>query len=433
MRIAADRSAQPHNRNDESGGRAALEARYESVCRHTENLCTPLHIEDYGLQGMADTSPVKWHLAHTAWFFETFVLSPFVPDYRAFHPRYRYLFNSYYEAVGEQFPRPMRGQLSRPTVAEVRAYRAHVHSAMHDLFDRAAERDWNEIAARTVLGCHHEEQHQELILTDLKYCFALNPLRPAYRDDLPSPAGAAPALRFEAQPPGLREIGHAGGGFAFDNESPRHRVFLEPFALAARLVTAGEYLEFIEAEGYARPEIWLSDGYRIARERNWSAPQYWEKQDGNWRQYTLGGMRALNESEPVCHVSFYEADAYARFRGKRLPTEAEWEAVASTQPAAGNYRESGFLHPAPAPEARGVTQLFGDVWEWTRSSYGPYPGYRPAAGALGEYNGKFMANQMVLRGGSCVTPAGHVRASYRNFFYPPDRWQFMGIRLAEDR
>lgn len=431
--ISADRSAQPFRREEESSSRDALGARFESVCRHTEQLCRSLAIEDYGLQGMADTSPVKWHLAHTAWFFETFVLSTFIPGYRAYHPRYRFLFNSYYEAVGEPFPRALRGQLSRPTVSEVVAYRAHVNATMHDLLAGAAERDWTEIAARTALGCHHEEQHQELILTDLKYCFALNPLKPAFRGDLPLSTGSAPALRFEEQPPGLREIGHAGGGFAFDNESPRHRVYLEPFALGSRLVTAGEYLEFIEAGGYARPELWLSDGFRIAHERGWAAPLYWERQDGHWWHFTLGGMRTLDEAEPVCHVSFYEAEAYARFRDKRLPTEAEWEAVAATVPAAGNFRESGFLHPAPAPDARGVTQLFGDTWEWTRSSYEPYPGYRPAAGALGEYNGKFMANQMVLRGGSCVTPTGHIRASYRNFFYPPDRWQFMGIRLAGDR
>jgi ergothioneine biosynthesis protein EgtB len=433
LATASSRSAQSQGHREESASREALAARFDAVCRQTEQLCLPLAIEDFGLQGMADTSPVKWHLAHTAWFFETFVLSVFITGYRAFHPRYQYLFNSYYDAIGEPFPRAMRGQLSRPTVAEVRTYRAHVQAGMRDLLAQAAERDWSEIALRCELGCHHEEQHQELILTDLKYCLALNPLRPAYRGDLPVPAGAAPALRFDEHTAGLREIGHAGGGFAFDNETPRHRAFLAPFALGSRLVTAGEYLEFIEAGGYTRPEHWLSDGFRTARERNWAAPLYWERQDGRWWQFTLGGVRALGDDEPVCHVSFYEADAYARFRGRRLPTEAEWEAAAAAEPVAGNLRERGFLHPAPAPETRGPAQLFGDVWEWTRSSYGPYPGYRAAAGALGEYNGKFMANQMVLRGGSCVTPAGHIRASYRNFFYPADRWQFMGIRLAEDR
>jgi ergothioneine biosynthesis protein EgtB len=432
MDIASSRSARPAL-PDRRTDPASLVERFERVRQQTERLCQPLVTEDYGLQAMPDTSPVKWHLAHTAWFFETFLLAVFSPGYRAFDARYRQFFNSYYDAVGEPFPRASRAQLSRPTVAEVFAYRAHVDAAMRELLETAGERDWLEIAARTELGCQHEEQHQELILTDLKYCFSVSPLRPAYRADLPVPDGVAPALRFEAQPAGLREIGHAGSGFAFDNESPRHRVYLEAHAFGSRLVTAGEYLEFIQADGYSRPEFWLADGFRAARERKWTTPLYWEKQDGRWWQFTLAGMRALDEAEPVCHVSFYEADAYTRFRGQRLPTEAEWEAVAAHAPVTGNFRERGHLHPSPAPEGRGIAQLFGDVWEWTQSGYAPYPGYRPPPGALGEYNGKFMANQMVLRGGSCVTPQGHMRATYRNFFYPPDRWQFTGIRLAEDR
>jgi ergothioneine biosynthesis protein EgtB len=421
-----------HGQHD-TDRRDALAARYRGVRRWSEELCRPLATDDYALQAMPDTSPAKWHLAHTTWFFETFVLRPFASGYRPFHPQFEYLFNSYYEAVGPQFARASRGQLSRPTVEEVYRYRAEVDAAMAELLAHAPVRDWREIAARTELGCHHEEQHQELILTDLKYSFSVNPLRPAYRTDLPLSEGRAPALEFIEFPAGVYEIGHAGEGFAFDNESPRHRVYLERFALGSRLVTNGEYLEFIEAGGYARPEYWLSDGSRAARERQWIAPLYWEQRDDGWWQFTLAGMRRVNEHEPVCHVSWYEADAYARFRGQRLPGEAEWEVVATAEPVAGNLREQGCLHPAPAPTRPGVAQLFGDAWEWTRSGYGPYPGYRPLAGALGEYNGKFMANQMVLRGGSCVTPTGHTRATYRNFFYPPDRWQFSGIRLAEDR
>jgi ergothioneine biosynthesis protein EgtB len=432
MTVSASRSFARGEHDMDS--RDALAARYRAVRQETEDLCRPLAVDDYGLQAMPDASPAKWHLAHTSWFFETFLLKAFAPAYRPFHPQFEYLFNSYYEAVGPQFPRPQRGQLSRPTVDEVYRYRAHVDTAMHELLAHADEAGWREIATRVELGCHHEEQHQELILTDLKYCFSVNPLRPAYRTDLLLPPDApATTLEWIEFPAGVYEIGHAGEGFFFDNESPRHRVYLERFALASHLVTNAEFLEFMEAGGYSKPEYWLSDGFRAARERQWSAPLYWERHDRHWWQFTLAGMRPLDESEPVCHVSFYEADAYARFRGKRLPSEAEWEIAASREPIAGNLREEGFLHPSPAPSGAGIAQLYGDVWEWTRSSYGPYPGYRPAAGALGEYNGKFMANQVVLRGGSCVTPAAHIRATYRNFFYPPDRWQFSGIRLAEDR
>jgi ergothioneine biosynthesis protein EgtB len=285
-----------------------------------------------------------------------------------------------------------------------------------------------------VLGCHHEQQHQELLLTDIKYNFSINPLRPAYRADLPvMPAGHNAKLEWVEQPGGVQEIGHDSAGFGFDNEYPRHRVLLTSYALGSRLVTNGDYLEFIEAGGYQRPEFWLADGWRCVREKSWQAPLYWEKTDGRWWLFTLAGMRALNEHEPVCHVSFYEADACARWAGKRLPSEMEWEVIAQKQKTHGNLRETGYLHPIPAAGNAGAAQIFGDAWEWTRSAYTPYPGYRPAAGALGEYNGKFMVNQLVLRGGSCVTPTDHIRASYRNFFYPADRWQFSGIRLADDR
>ncbi len=414
--------------------RQALAPRYVAVRRTTEELCRPLATEDYGLQAMADASPPKWHLAHTTWFFETFLLKPFLHAYSVFHPQFEYLFNSYYQTIGAQFPRPERGLLSRPTVAEVYRYRAHVDAAMARLLTEASADDFAEVARRTTLGCHHEQQHQELLLTDIKYNFSLNPLRPAYRADLPEAQkpGPAPLYWIDYQG-GVHAVGHAGADFAFDNELPRHSVYLRPYALAARLITCGEYLAFITAGGYRRPDLWLADGWRTACERGWQAPLYWEHIDGRWWQFTLAGMRPVNENEPLCHVSFYEADAYARFLGKRLPSEQEWEVAAGGLPIAGNLRDSGYLHPVPAAPSALPLQRFGDVWEWTQSAYAPYPGYRPPAGALGEYNGKFMVNQMVLRGGSCATPADHLRATYRNFFYPADRWQFSGIRLAEDR
>lgn len=417
-----------------TGPRDTLMQCYLRVRSVSEALCGPLMIEDYGLQGMPSTSPPRWQLAHTTWFFETFLLKPYLPGYGAFHPQFEHLFNSYYETIGSPFPRPQRGLLSRPTTEEIYAYRAHVDAALMKLIEDAAEQDWAEVSARITLGCQHEEQHQELILTDIKYSFSVNPLRPAYRTDLPQAplASTPPPLHWVAYPGGIYEIGHSGKEFAFDNEGPRHRVYLDPYQFGTRLVTNGEYLEFIAAGGYQRADLWLADGWHTVREQNWQAPLYWERGAADWRQFTLGGMQPIVEAAPVCHVSFYEADAYARFRGKRLPTEQEWEAAAASQPAAGNFREAGFLHPQPAPPGAGLTQMFGDVWEWTASAYTPYPGYRPAAGALGEYNGKFMANQMVLRGGSCVTPHGHVSATYRNFFYPSDRWQFSGIRLADN-
>jgi ergothioneine biosynthesis protein EgtB len=354
--------------------------------------------------------------------------------YRPFHPQYEHLFNSYYEQVGAPFPRSQRGLLSRPTTEEIYRYRARVDEAMTTLLSSIEQSRLSQVATRVELGCQHEQQHQELLLTDIKYNFSINPLRPAYRSDLPDTAvETAAALGWVEQPGGVQEIGHDGTSFAFDNESPRHRLLLATFALGSRLITNGEFLEFIEAGGYQRPEYWLADGWRAAREKSWQAPLYWEKADARWQVFTLAGMRELNEHEPVCHVSFYEADAYARWTGKRLPSEGEWEVIAIREAVRGNLRESGCLHPVPVTGEGKPAQLYGDVWEWTRSPYAPYPGYRPAAGALGEYNGKFMVNQLVLRGGSCVTPADHVRASYRNFFYPADRWQFSGIRLADDR
>lgn len=404
-----------------------LSAEYAAVRKQTERLCRPLAVDDYGVQPMADASPPKWHLAHTTWFFETFLLKPFADGYRPFDDAFEFLFNSYYEGIGQQYPRPRRGLLSRPTVERVYDYRSHVDTAMQALLVREDET----LRGRVVLGLNHEQQHQELILTDIKYNLGTNPLRPAYSSELDDEPGESRPFSFVSVPGGLVEIGAAGGGFTFDNETPRHRVWLSEFSLADRLVSAGEYLAFMRDGGYRNPALWLSEGWTAVQRRGWNAPLYWFREDGEWFEYRLGGSCPVDQDSPVCHVSFFEADAFARWAGARLPTEAEWETVACLHKVAGNFSDSGRLHPM-ASTSEGVTQLFGDVWEWTASAYGPYPGFKPLPGTLGEYNGKFMANQIVLRGGSCATPPGHVRPSYRNFFYAPDRWQFSGIRLARD-
>jgi ergothioneine biosynthesis protein EgtB len=412
---------------------SSMAERYLDVRRRTAVLCETLEIEDYVIQAMPSASPAKWHLAHTSWFFETFLLEPFKQSHRPYHPEYRYLFNSYYEQVGEMHPRPQRGLLSRPTVDEIYRYRARIDEQMLELLDSAPAGLRAEIGRRVRIGLQHEQQHQELLLTDLQYNFSVNPLRPAYRADLPElPNGAVESLGWVVFPGGISELGHAGEGFAWDNEQPRHQVLLQPYRMATRLVTAGEYLEFMSEGGYHRPELWLSDGWGCLRGSGWQAPLYWEKRDDGWWHFTLAGMQRLQPTQPVCHVSYYEADAYARWAGLRLPTEAEWEHAARSLPVAGNLADSGYLQPLPAPAGAGLQQVYGDLWEWTASPYTAYPGFRPPEGALGEYNGKFMVNQMVLRGGSCATPAGHIRASYRNFFYPQERWQFQGVRLADD-
>jgi len=416
-----------HSHSDTLSHYGLLEDLYR-VRDLTVRLCDPLRAEDCVVQSAPETSPAKWHLAHTTWFFENFVLIPYLPKYRPFHPRFGFLFNSYYESVGEFHPRLQRGLLSRPSLDEIKAYRVHVDQHMGKLLAAPSTSDAAEIRARTTLGIHHEQQHQELLLTDIKHLFACNPLRPAYREALSPDAATIPPPGWLRLPAGMYPFGHGGDGFAFDNEMPRHRRYLDEFSLASRPVTNAEYIEFIAAGGYRQPTLWLSDGWRKVNEAHWTAPLYWEQQDGEWWQMTLAGYRRVESGEPVCHVSYYEADAFARWAGKRLPTEFEWEAAAGTLTPEGNFLESGRLHPQPARAGSG--QFFGDVWEWTQSAYSAYPGYRPTAGALGEYNGKFMVNQLVLRGGSCVTPATHIRASYRNFFYPQDRWQFMGIRLA---
>lgn len=414
---------------------AALAGRLLAVRRLTQSLCAPLATEDMVIQSMPDVSPPKWHLAHTSWFFETFILAPNVPGYRLFHPRYGFLFNSYYNQVGPFHARARRGLLARPTTDEVLAYRAHVDRHLLALLDTLDPAGWARLAPLLELGLHHEQQHQELLLMDVKYNFHANPLRPAYREDLlQTAANTAPVVNFLSCDGGTVQIGHGGSGFAFDNETPRHRVFLQPYRLADRLVTCGDYVDFIAAGGYQTPELWLSDGWATVQARGWTAPLYWEQGDDGWQVFTLGGLRALDSATPVSHLSFYEADAYARFAGRRLPTEFEWEAAARTvaAPAGGNFLDQGRLEPQPAGSRAGFKQLFGDVWEWTASAYLPYPRYRPAEGAVGEYNGKFMSGQMVLRGGCCLTPADHLRATYRNFFPPDARWACAGLRLADD-
>ena len=416
---------------------ADLMARYRRVRALSEALCEPLEIEDYVLQTAVEASPPKWHLAHVSWFFETFLLRPFLPGYQVFHPRFEYLFNSYYEQTETGYwPRPERGLLSRPTVAEVYGYRRHVDEGMERLINDCAERHQPVAAERLAIGLNHEQQHQELLVTDIKLNLARNPLCPAYRSDLPvAPAAEPSALGFTDFEGGIVAIGANSDAFSYDNESPRHRVLLEPYRLANRLVTNAEYLAFVEDVGYRNPALWLADGWGRIQSDGWTAPLYWRHEDGIWQQMTLAGLRPLHPAEPVCHVSFYEADAFARWAGKRLPTESEWEHAASDRPVVGNFVDQGRLHPAPAPAPAPdseLQQLFGDCWEWTGSAYLSYPGYRPAEGAIGEYNGKFMSGQMVLRGGSCATSQDHARASYRNFFYPHERWQFKGIRLAED-
>ncbi len=413
----------------ERSGQSLLE-RYGDVRRTSLRCCAPLSVEDHSLQAMPDTSPAKWHLAHTTWFFETFLLSKHLPGYKPINPAFRNLFNSYYNAVGDRPLRALRHILSRPTLDEVREYRKHVDAAMEQMLKRELASDLLDLIE---LGMNHEQQHQELILTDVKYGLAENPLRPSYRNSEQSgqqPHKAAPALHWQSFPEGVHSIGFEGDGFTFDNETPAHNVYLAPFQLASRLVTNGEYIEFMRDNGYGTAALWLSDGWDTVRANDWSAPLYWEMRDGQWWHYTMDGMQLVNPEDPVCHVSYYEADAFAHWAGARLATEPEWEVASQSCSLTGNFMESDSLHPQVAGDSAGLAQMFGDVWEWTGSAYLPYPGFQPAAGAVGEYNGKFMCNQMVLRGGSCTTPQSHIRRTYRNFFPPHARWQFMGIRLA---
>jgi ergothioneine biosynthesis protein EgtB len=381
---------------------------------------------------MPDVSPTKWHLAHVTWFFETFLLSPELPGYQPFDPAYGYLFNSYYEQVGARHPRPERGLITRPSIETVRAYRTYVDRAMQQLVETCHEDVWGRLQPLIELGLNHEQQHQELLLMDIKHVLSVNPLQPAYHAAKPDRISAARPLTWSDFDGGLCEIGRTGQGFAFDNEGPRHKVWIESFRLANRLSTCGEYLEFIRDGGYTRPEFWLSEGWAAVQREGWTAPLYWTAaSDAHWRVFTLAGSRALVATEPVSHLSHYEADAFARWSRARLPTEAEWEVAASSVASCGNLADHGVFHPRPA-QGDGLGQMIGDLWEWTASPYVAYPRYRPAEGALGEYNGKFMSGQMVLRGGSAVTPADHLRVTYRNFFPPSARWAFSGVRLAAD-
>ncbi len=404
----------------------SLSARYSRVRALSLKLVETLAPEDTVVQSMPDVSPTKWHLAHVTWFFERFVLESFVPGYERFEDDYDFLFNSYYYTAGRMHARPRRGLLSRPTLAQVFDYRAHVDEHMRQLLDERS--DDTELAAVVTLGLNHEQQHQELLLTDIKHVLAQNPLYPPFDPDLPrAPSRPVDAYAFDKGPGGIHRIGAEGAGFCFDNETPRHDALLQEHRIGRRLVTNGEFREFVTDGGYADSMLWLSDGWATVNQEGWNRPLYWSEDLD--REFTLGGLREIDEHAPVTHISFYEADAYARWAGARLPTEFEWETAAAARPVDGNLLQSGFLHPVPGGSA---AQFFGDAWEWTSSPYAPYPGFVPLAGSLGEYNGKFMCNQVTARGGSCVTSNDHVRASYRNFFYPHQRWQFFGIRLAKN-
>jgi len=421
----------------------SLISHFRQTRQQSEAACEPLLVEDFGLQAEAFTSPPKWHLAHTSWFFETFLLKPFLDDYQPLNEQYQLLFNSYYNGIGEQFPRPHRGLLSRPTIDEVRTYRQYVDAAMTELLDSGDHPQRDAIATRCRLGIEHEQQHQELCYTDIKYSLHANPLFPRYSGDSQQPEktaspGHSPiALQWHEYAGGLATAGintatDSAQAFTFDNESPSHSVYLQPYALANRLVTNAEFQEFVDAGGYQRPAFWLADGWAVVQEQHWQQPLYWHDLEGEQLQFTLRGLQPRDPNQPACHLSGYEADAYANWAGARLPTEFEWESAARSQPYVATEFDPNRLHPTPARDDEPLAQLYSDCWQWTGSAYRPYPGFRTSEGAIGEYNGKFMANQWVLRGGSCVSSTRHVRPTYRNFFYPQDRWQFSGLRLAKD-
>ncbi len=415
----------------ERHSREHLINRFKAIRDFSNQLVEPLEIEDFVVQAMENTSPTKWHLAHVSWFYETFLLEKVYDDYESLHPQYAYIFNSYYLQTGEPHTRSKRGLLTRPTVREVFEYRDYVNKEVLKFLEDATDEQLEEFGPVIEIGNNHEQQHQELMITDFKYMFAQNPLFPKYKELQKPESNPLPPLNWVSFDEGIYEIGNEGNEFTYDNEHPRHREFLEAFELSDRLITNGEYMEFIEDGGYERSELWLDDGWATVNEKGWDSPLYWIKRDGSRYYYTLSGLREVDPNEPVTHVSYYEADAYARWAGARLATEAEWEVAAGDLPYEGNFVEEGYFHPRRLQEQKnGLKQMYGDVWEWTKSAYDAYPGYEPLPGALGEYNGKFMCSQYVLRGGSCATSETHIRKTYRNFFYPDARWQFNGIRLA---
>jgi ergothioneine biosynthesis protein EgtB len=433
----ANRTATAQERSQaEPSPAEKLLARFREVRNFTAKLAENLAPEDCVVQSIPDVSPTKWHLAHTTWFFETFILKKWVPGYRDAVPEYAYLFNSYYNAAGAMHRRDLRGLISRPTVEETKKFRASIDADIADLVSNADEKLFREIEPILTLGIHHEQQHQELLITDIKHVFAQNPLYPVFRQrEMENDKIDIKSSKFIEFDEATAEIGHDGNGFAYDNESPRHRALVLPFSLANRLITNREYLEFIADNSYSRPEFWLSLGWTTVNEQNWRAPLYWIERDDQWWNFTLSGLRRVDPNEPVTHLSYFEADAYANWAGARLPTEFEWERATAKIDIDGNFVETERFHPEAlhqSPQDGQLAQIFGDVWEWTRSSYSPYPGYHAGPGALGEYNGKFMCNQYVLRGGSCATSRTHIRKTYRNFFQPDKRWQFTGIRLARD-
>lgn len=404
--------------------------RFQEIRSATIALCAPLQIEDFVVSSMSDVSPTKWHLAHTSWFFETFLLTPYLPTYMKFNSRYTFLFNSYYTRAGEYHCRAQRGLATRPTVAEILDYRHYVDHAVELLCDEITQDRVHPAWKVLELGLHHEQQHQELLITDIKHVFWINPLRPVYlNQSISVPATAAQGWQHIEE--GIYTIGHTGKQFAYDNESPAHKTYIQASQLAHRLVTNAEYSEFIADGGYHQPALWLSNGWSMVQKLNWQAPLYWEWCDGEWYEFTLAGDAPLIPSAPVCHISYYEADAFARWAGYRLPTEMEWEVAAAVHSVDGRFVEHGILHPS-ADNVTSTQQLFGDVWQWTQSAYTAYPGFQPSPGVIGEYNGKFMCDQWVLRGASCATPRSHARHTYRNFFPSDTRWQFTGIRLAAD-
>jgi len=420
-------------KNKNGLNRIELIDKFKTVRAFSEELAKPLKIEDYVIQSMPDVSPTKWHLGHVSWFFEAFILDKAVKNYKSIDTKYTYIFNSYYVLIGERFVRADRGLLSRPTVEDVYNYRQFVNENLIDFLENCSEAEFEKYAPIVEVGLNHEQQHQELLLTDIKHVLSFNPLNPVY-SSVELPKGDYQSLNWKAFDDGVYQIGNSGEKFCYDNETPIHKEYLHSFQLGTRLVTNQEFIEFIEAGAYKKQEWWLSDGWATLDKENWEAPLYWKKIDGKWCYFTLNGLKPVSPNEPVSHVSYYEAEAYARWKDSRLPTEAEWEIAADNIEIKGNFVDNKFFHPISSNNKReqNLNQMYGDVWEWTQSAYLPYHGYKPLPGALGEYNGKFMSGQMVLRGGSCATYSNHIRKTYRNFFPPHSRWQFMGIRLAKD-